>query len=148
MVTLNQKRVFEKVREKVVKGGKISVSKEMRGIYADSTAKRPNKLTKSKGWEKLMNKYIPDELLAEKHKELLTVPKIIKTTKRGEYVDSEESLDTNAIKAGLDMGYKLKGKYQAEKVEHSGEIEHELKADEKTKEWIDEFVKYLKLKTK
>jgi predicted DNA-binding protein YlxM (UPF0122 family) len=54
---------------------------------------------------------IPDELLIEKHLELLNVPKITKTMKNGEYTDIEESTDVQAIKAGLDMAYKLKGAY-------------------------------------
>ena len=54
--------------------------------------------------------------MGEKHRELLTVPKITKTMKRGEYTDIEESTDVQAIKAGLDMAYKLKGKYAPEKV--------------------------------
>ena len=46
---------------------------------------------------------IPDELLEKKHLELLN-----KT-------DEDGNIDTNAVKAGLDMGYKLKGAYAPEK---------------------------------
>ena len=93
MATQNQKQVFKKVMGKVVKGSKISISKEMRGVYADSTAKRTNKLTKSKGWQELMEKYLPDEKLAKVHQYLLN------------------HKDWRAKDAGLDKGYKVKGKY-------------------------------------
>lgn len=69
---------------------------------------------------------IPDELLIEKHLELLNVPKIVKTTKMGEYVDTEESTDVQAIKAGLDMAYKLKGSYAPEKREVKAEVENKV----------------------
>ena len=93
MATLNQKQVFRKVMKQVVKGGKISVSKEMRGIYANSTAKRTDKLTKTKGWQELMEKYLPDKKLAQVHKYLLN------------------HKDWRAKDAGLDKAYKIKRKY-------------------------------------
>ncbi len=66
---------------------------------------------------------IPDSLLVEKHLELLNVPKITKTTRKGDYIESEESTDVQAIKAGLDMAYKLKGVYAAEKKDISGTLQ-------------------------
>lgn len=115
MVTENQKAVFARVQEKVVNGQKIAISQEMKGIYKDSVAKRPNKLTNSRGWKSLMKSYLPDQLLAQKHNELLTVNKITKTIRKGEIIETEESLDTQAISKGLDMAYKLKGHYAPEK---------------------------------
>lgn len=58
---------------------------------------------------------IPDHLLVEKHLELLTVPKLHRKYIKGDLVDEEESTDVQAIKAGLDMAYKLKGIYAPEK---------------------------------
>lgn len=46
---------------------------------------------------------IPDDLLTKKHLELLN-----KT-------DSEGNIDVQAVKAGLDMGYKVKGSYAPDK---------------------------------
>ena len=105
MATIKQKKAAKKTIENYG-----NVSKSMREVgYSKNTAKNPKVLTESNGWKELMKEYIPDKLLAEKHKELLN--KKIK----GE-------LDPNAVGKGLDMGYKLKGKYTPEKVEHSGEI--------------------------
>ena len=77
-------------------------------------------ITDTDSWQRLMDEYLPDELLAEKHKELLNKREIKRTFQHevGEWVDVETNQpDTQAVKAGLDMGYKLKGKYTAEKHE-------------------------------
>ena len=46
---------------------------------------------------------LPDDLLAEKHLALLNK------------IDAEGEIDVQAVKAGLDMGYKIKGTYAPEK---------------------------------
>ena len=69
---------------------------------------------------------IPDSLLVEKHLELLNVPKIVRTVHKGEIVQEEESTDVQAIKAGLDMAYKIKGTYAPEKHAHTVEDNREL----------------------
>jgi len=87
--------------------------------YADNYA-TSSKITDTDSWQRLMETYLPDELLAEKHKELLNKREIKRTFQHevGEWVDVETNQpDTQAVKAGLDMGYKLKGKYTAEKHE-------------------------------
>ncbi len=58
---------------------------------------------------------IPDSLLVEKHLELLNVPKKVRTYIKGDLTDEYEEIDSQAIKAGLDMAYKLKGSYASEK---------------------------------
>ena len=112
MATLKQKIVFKKTLEN---GG--VVSKAAKGIYSDSMAKNPQKITNTKGWNKLMEKYIPDKLLAEKHKELLNAEIKTRQTLKGELIWEEEKMDSQAVAKGLDMGYKLKGKYTADKLE-------------------------------
>ena len=53
-----------------------SVSKAMFDAgYAPTSAKNPQQLTKSKAWQKLMQEYLPDETLIEKHKSLLEASK-------------------------------------------------------------------------
>ena len=122
MVTIKQKLVAEKIVEN---HGNISKTMEEVG-YAKKTAKNPKNLTESKGWQELMDKYIPDSLLAKKHKELLTIPKKVRNFVKGEIESEYEELDSNAISKGLDMGYKLKGRYAADKIEHSGGIKYDI----------------------
>jgi len=86
--TKRQKAVFKKV----FKGGK-SVHSAMKDVYAESSAKNPKNITQSKGWQELMEKYLPDKKLAQVHQYLLN------------------HKDWRAKDAGLDKGYKIKGKY-------------------------------------
>ncbi len=74
--TENQKLVFNRVVEKVKSGGKmgkISVSKEIResGVYGKKVIKNPQLLTKSQGWQTLVNTFLSDELLSQTHHDLL-----------------------------------------------------------------------------
>jgi hypothetical protein len=79
----------------------MSVSRAMRKAgYGKGYAKNPHLFTKSKTWQEMMEEYIPDELIVSKHKELLN-----KTDDLG-------VIDVNAVKAGVDMGYKLKKRYE------------------------------------
>jgi hypothetical protein len=106
MPTTKQKKTFEKSLEN---GG--VVSRAAKGIYSDAMAKNPQKITKTKGWEELMKTYLPDKLLAEKHKELLNAEIKRRSYKKGDLEFEEESIDTQAVSKGLDMAYKLKGRY-------------------------------------
>jgi len=98
--TQKHKTAFKKIVED---GGKKGESMIKAG-YSKNTAKTPTKMTKTKGWEQLLKQYLPDKKLAEVHSKLL------------------KHKDWRARDSGLDKGYKLKGKYTPEKVEHSGEI--------------------------
>lgn len=71
--TENQKKVFRQVAENVRKGQKISVSKAMveSGVYSESYSRKPTKLTKSKGWKKLLDEFLSEQELSQKHFELL-----------------------------------------------------------------------------
>lgn len=100
MATTKQHKVVKKILENTG----MSVSKAMaESGYPPATAKNPQQLTNSKGWKELMKEYLPDDLLAQKHQELLN-----KTEITGD-------IDTQAVSKGLDMAYKLKGSYAAEK---------------------------------
>ncbi len=171
--TENQKVVFSRVVEKVKKGEKVSITKEMResGVYSEATSKHPEKITESKGWQTLLEENLGDGLLSQTHHDLLksttldhmTFPLGVKTNdekeefykkreaealaKGKEYqhieilsdedikellssvnctvrriVHGEQaryvyfwSADNRARKDGLDMAYKLTGKYAPEK---------------------------------
>lgn len=89
--------------DKVMNEGKNVKTAMLEAGYKPSFAENPQELTNSEGWKILLEKYVPDDLLAQKHHELL------------EARDKEGFTDYNAMKSGLDMGYKLKGKYAPEK---------------------------------
>lgn len=67
----------------------------------------------TKGWKKLMNDYLPDELVVQRHQELINKREVIKKFNgEGELIDQP---DTQAVSKGVDMAYKLKGHYAPEK---------------------------------
>jgi len=114
MATEKQKNVVKKLLEN--RGMPIGKAMEEVG-YKENTAKNPQNLTNSNGWADLMDKYLPNDLLAKQHKKLLIVPLKLKTYIKGELTSEYESLDSQAVSKGLDMAYKLKGHYSPEKKE-------------------------------
>lgn len=63
--TILQKKAFRLALEK---HGKISPAMREAG-YTAASAKNPKDLTKTVGWQKLLKKYLPDDLLLKVHKE-------------------------------------------------------------------------------
>lgn len=74
MATYKQKLAAQKIVEN---GGNIGKAMEDAG-YSKNTAKTPQKLTESKGWDELWQSAISDELIIQKLSELLHAVKIRK----------------------------------------------------------------------
>jgi hypothetical protein len=105
----------EKLAKKVLHDN-VGVSKAMIAVgYAPSSARTPQRVTKTKGFQELMQKYLPDKHLQEKHREFLDAPRQIRTYKKGDMVSETIETDPSAVRA-LDMAYKLKGRYSSEEV--------------------------------
>lgn len=118
MATTRQKKAIEKVVEN---GGNISRAMVEVG-YSPATAKTPQKLTQSKGFQELMEESgLNDDLLVKRHVELLNKRETTVITvgydenKKAIYERLDLGPDTTAVTKGLDMAYKLKGSYAAEK---------------------------------
>jgi len=95
------REVFKKV---VVEKTHDTYKKAMKEAgYSDATANLPKNVTGTKGWAMLMDEYLSNESLASKHKELL------------ELTDANGRIDVQAVGKALDMAYKLRGSYAAEK---------------------------------
>lgn len=88
-MTIKQNLAASKLVEN---GGNVSKSMIAAG-YSKASAKNPQKLTRSKGWRKLIDEYLPDKLLLGLHKELL------------------KSADQRIQLAAIDRAYKIKGRY-------------------------------------
>ena len=134
MATQRQRKAIENVVEN---GGNVSKGMVKAG-YSPKTAKTPQKLTESKAWDELMDVYLSDQELSEKHQALLnatgiahqvypldvTDKQIIDLLKEANcqvkrFMHSETQThvwyfapDNRARKDALDMAYKLKGRYQ------------------------------------
>lgn len=65
--TLRQKKALDNL---VGNGGNISQAMRDAG-YSEATINTPQKLTDSQAWAELMKEYLPDDSIAEKHRELL-----------------------------------------------------------------------------
>ena len=114
MPTIKQKKAFDKIID-----NHGNVSKTMLEVgYSKNSAKNPKNLTESDGWNELMKQNIPDSLLAAKHLELLNKYEVVTknnmTTGEVDVIETGQ-IDAQAVKSGLDMAYKLKGKYAPDK---------------------------------
>ncbi len=107
------------VKEVAITGNQTQAAKDAYGIEDDAYArvKGHKKITKDNiatavaEVKRSLAEQIPDSLVIEKHIALLN-----KTEKKynsdGDLISEE--IDTNAVKAGVDMSYKLKGAYSDE----------------------------------
>lgn len=104
MATERQKNAASKVLEN---GG--NVSKAMRDAgYSDKTAKTPKNLTESDGWNELMDKNFPDELLQKVLNEGLLADKAIG-------IEGNTIEDYPTRHKYLDTAMKLRDRYPAQK---------------------------------
>jgi hypothetical protein len=90
-----------------------SVSDAMRKAgYSPKSAKNPKQLTETKAWPMLMKQLLPDSLVMKVHKQLLKKKEVFVIGKELVYTEQPHS----DAKAGIDMAYKLKGRYAPVKV--------------------------------
>ena len=120
-------------------GGKTPVGKLMEQAgYSKAYAKTPQKIKTTLSWKELMEKYLPDDLLSEKHHELLRAMvidhyvfsnsmsdkdieeviakapgcKLIKVQRNAQWARAYFTVpDHRSRKDAIDMAYKLKNKY-------------------------------------
>lgn len=109
MATLNQKVIATQIIKKVRKGETVSVSKEMRKAgYSKHTSRQPAKITASKGFQELLDKYLPEQLLLEKGKEGLQATTIRFTPKGKLLKVPDYSAQHKFYNTGLQLRGKLK----------------------------------------
>jgi hypothetical protein len=96
MATVKQKLAARKV----LKGTPIKRAMREAG-YASTTATTTGKLTRSKGWHELTDKYISEEALMKVHKEGLSATRIVNEEVEPDYAVRHKYLET---------GYKVRGR--------------------------------------
>lgn len=105
--------------KKLVENGG-NVSKAMREAgYSKAMAKNPQKLTQSKAWQQLMEKYLPDATLLQVHQEGLQANKIISARIIGmdatDQTDDFIEVPDHAVRHKfLETAYKLKHRLSPE----------------------------------
>ena len=94
---------FSSMKKAMVKSG-----------YSLKTASHSQSVVKkSKSWQALMKEYLPDELLASRHSELLDKRVYRKAIdENGDVVEVDNGPDASAVSKALDLAYKLKGSYK------------------------------------
>lgn len=98
---MTQKQILA-AKSLVKNGGNVSKAMIAAG-YSPMTAKTPQKLTESKAWPELLEKYLPDNVLLTTHAEALTAEKW------NDFTGEREPDFQTRLKA-VDLGYKVKGK--------------------------------------
>lgn len=143
-ILIKHKKVLKRMAE--TSGMTMGEAMRLEG-YAEGYANSPDKVKDTRSWTKLMEDYLPENELAEKHRELLNAKNIgtfdfpsnhskedIKQIVEVEYgfklikikIHPLSGLreayyfvpDTVARDKALDKAYKLKGKYEPEKHSH------------------------------
>lgn len=112
MATARQEIAFKEVVEN---GRSVSAAMRIAGL-SPKTAITPSKLTRSKGWKELMDKYFPESKLAELHRKLLDKQEILIISdgaKEGSHMEKTGQPHTDALKA-LDIALKLRARYPTE----------------------------------
>jgi hypothetical protein len=101
MPTLLQKKASKLVEN----GGSLGEVMKQAG-YSPNTAKTPTKLTNSKGWIELMDKYLPDDEMLAVHQRALHATKI-----HGSLTEPDREVEDipTQLKA-IELGYKVKRK--------------------------------------
>lgn len=118
MSTLKQRRVA-----KLVANGSSMKEVMVEAGYSPRTARAPTKLTKSKGWNELLDKYLPDEEVFEVHSKGLRATKTISALVMVKQEDGKELVyknnegvievdDTPTQLRAVELAYKVKRKLQ------------------------------------
>lgn len=124
MATFRQKAAAKETVKIITGESELKTSKELlaKCSYGKGLQKQPNRVLESKGYLETLDKYLPDDYLADKHTELIN--------------DKESAI---RIKA-LDLAYKVKGSYAPEKKQSVNlNLNTELKNSKQSRELIDEY---------
>lgn len=91
MATLRQETAVRKVIENIrSKKGKTMNKILKESGYSEKTSNNPTMITNTTGWKELMEKYLPDKKLQEKHKQLLNAGKLTKDTYKADEISEED----------------------------------------------------------
>ena len=104
--------IFERMKQgETITGAMIAMS------YAPRTVNEPRMITKSKSWALLMAEQLPEDVVAERHRELLDARKYrTVVTGRGK-ARKEERVDDGAdpiVMKAVELAYKLRGRTKDE----------------------------------
>lgn len=111
-------RMIKTAKIMAEKGGKSFREAAKEAGYSESVANSPAKVIKTQSWQALMDKYLPQDLVARKHAELLEAEDVV-FIPRGKKILERRRPDYMARRAGIEMAHKLRGNFAPEKIELS-----------------------------
>jgi hypothetical protein len=112
MHSKQQKVMINLMEQQAKNNGKSSLSKAMREAgYSPTYAKNPHLFKSTKKWSNLISNTIPEAMAVEQLKKLILAPIRRRQYVKGEIIWETEELDGNAIAKGLDLYFKITGKY-------------------------------------
>ncbi len=165
--TLKQKRAFELIHNPSENIRSMGEGLRKAG-YSEETSKAPQRVTETKGWQQLMEEYLPDTLLADVHLGLLKSKQIdhmvfptkvtdqeikdllatanctVKKIMHGEMANHVWYWTANhrARKDAIDMAYRLKGRYNDKALIDNSKHYH-FTSPEKKRKYLGRFEKML-----
>ena len=108
---MNHRILLDKMSESIRKGKPLARRHVMRALgyspsYSDSS--RP---TQTQSWNDLLDTFLPDSLLAEKHQKLLVKKEVVvRSSALGHEIVRTGEIDVAAVSKGLEMAYRIKKK--------------------------------------
>jgi hypothetical protein len=133
----SHRKVFAKFKENGYRNLRQAVRES--GSFSTGVTMRTHNITNTKSWQLLMQEQMPDELLAQRHAEILDKRDYRKRTKldddgnpvydeMGKEVQEEvdDGPNASAVVKGLDMAYKLKGAYTKEEAPAASTVMYNL----------------------
>ena len=114
------------------------------GVYSEDVAKRVNIITKSQSWQKLMDEQMPEEMVAQRHAEVIN-KRSYRTVKdaSGNEVEVDNGPDPIAVK-GIEMAYKLRGAFKEKEKEAPSTVMYNLFYKPEVREHMKVFENNLK----
>ena len=102
MITIRQEKAFKEL----VENGRTKGEAMVKACYSKNTSLAPTKMTNSKGWQELLEKYIPDDKLSKVLNDGLKA--VTPKEKAPDYAVRHKYMET---------GFKLKDKFPTGKLE-------------------------------
>ena len=111
----SHRAIFENYKEQGFRNLGKAIRKTK--VYSESVASRVNIITKSSSWKALMKEYMPEEVLAQRHAEILDkrdtkIVTEVDADGKKTAVEVDDGPNTAAVTKGLELAYKLRGSFK------------------------------------
>ena len=127
----SHRAVFENYKEQGFKGMGKAVRRTR--LYSPSVESRTHVITSTQSWKALMDEYMPEEMLSQRHAELLDKRDYRKmdsgeVDEKGKkiMIEVDNGPETQAVAKGLEMAYKLRGSFSKDEAPKKSTVMYNL----------------------